>query len=737
MSTLRVAFLAAAFAQACFPASLAVSAYFKDGFTPSAIAFDSQGNVLVAGTAVTDAVERTLGAAVAKLDPKASQLLYFTFLDSAASDTVSSLAVDSAGNAYVAGWTTNPNFSAAGGGSLGTPPSGVSVKGVLDQRSFVTKLNPDGVVLFSVLIGGSVPSQALGIAITQQGQILISGLANASSFPSTQGAYNVADSNGQWFLMELDPSASKVIFAATGIGGSSIALDGSSNIYVSGSSARTDYPTTPGAYQTKFVLGDVCFTPCFIGYAGVLQHITKVDPTGSTLIYSTGLNDTTGEAGNTANTGLAVDAAGNAFVTGTLLDAVYPFTVPAVSYNAGYLSKLDPTGASLLFSVPVGGGGVALDSSGSVYVGGIVPSNIYLMPVAPPAILSWVPRQCWPDGIAALSEAYVVKLDSSTGNALDAQWIDGSAPTVVGITLAGGNAWIAGATPAADIPLTPGALSLTNLGTGFTSGAYVAAVDFSKSLAPGTPVVACVLDAANLEHVRAVAPSQIVSLFGANLGPATGVAAPDGTDTFIAGVVVTEGGATPFPFGLLYVSSSQINVVAPVGAFQVIKNGVSSALRELPGAPSNLNLFANLSYRLACPGDTISFGPYPLALNADGSLNSCANPAKFGSTISFFVDGSGPQPLAAQLTGLQASAQQCSGPVSAPVERTSLINNFVYQVDVQFPAPVSACNGIISNVIFSYNGAPVGPLIVPSPSYSPIVVFTPGQSMSMIVFLTQ
>ena len=140
-----------------------------------------------------------------------------------------------------------------------------------------------------------------------------------------------------------------------------------------------------------------------------------------------------------------------------------------------------------------------------------------------------------------------MKLDPGTGDALDAQWIDGSAPTAVGITLAGGNVWITGFTPAPDVPITPGTLIPQTLGTGFTSGAYLAAVDFSTSPLAGTPAIACVVDAANLEHLRAVAANQAISLFGVNLGSS-------------GGVTVTFGGT---PAQVLYVSSSQINVVVP------------------------------------------------------------------------------------------------------------------------------------------------------------------------------
>ena len=121
VTTLRVLFLSAAMVRACSPANLAVSTYFKDGFTPAAIASDAQGNLLIAGSAVIDPASGATGVAVAKLDTKASRYLYLAYPDSAANDQVSAIAVDGAGNAYIAGWTSNPNFPVVGGGVGGTP----------------------------------------------------------------------------------------------------------------------------------------------------------------------------------------------------------------------------------------------------------------------------------------------------------------------------------------------------------------------------------------------------------------------------------------------------------------------------------------------------------------------------------------------------------------------------------------------------------------------------------------
>jgi len=751
--TLVSLFAVLAIVQTASPAKLAVSTYLKDGFSPAAIAGDAAGNVYLAGSAITDPASQTKGALVAKLDPKASRYLYLTYFDSAANDQVSAIAIDSAGNAYIAGWTTNPNFPDTGGGVLGTPPATNT-----DQRAFVAKLSPQGAVVFSVLIGGSSTASASGIALTPQGQILVSGTAG-SGFPHTAGAYRVPDSNGRWFLMELDAGASKTIFSATGIGGSSIAVDAGGNIYLAGSSPGTDYPTTPGAYQTGFAQGHICYGLCQIGFNGNLQHVTKVDAAASRLIYSTGLNDPTGAAGSTTNTGLAIDTAGNAYVTGTLFEAQYPFTVTAPSYYSVYLTKLDPAGAKVLFSVPVGGAGVQLDSSGVVYVGGVVSNYFHFagsaIPVAPPSTFSWIPRQCWPDNITAISEAYLMKVDPASGSVLDGQWIDGTAPGAAGIALASGRIWIAGETPSPDVPFSPGVLAPQNLGPGFLAGAYLSAADFSAGVSSG-PQIACVLDGGNFTHVGPVAAFQLISIFGANLGPATGVAAPDGTDTSIAGVSITFDGN---PAQLLYVSATQINVAVPAPlpsravvplpsstVMQLTVNG-ATVQRQFPFTRSNLNLFADLtSNEVPCAvANVIVSGFQPVAMNADGSRNSCANPAQYGSTVSFFMHGVGGGQLGFPPPERLLDIEAFVGACSAAVANAPLITGFVYKVDVAMPSSLLPCATQYAqtsaenqfSVTFGYHGEAVGPRAVPVPIGEPTINFATGQPMPMIVWLTK
>jgi uncharacterized protein (TIGR03437 family) len=647
-------------------ADLAYSTYLKNGFTPKAIAADAQGNLYLAGTAVTDSLSGTTAAAVAKLNPSATQFLYFVYLDGAASDDLNAIAVDRAGNAYVAGATSNPRFPATTG-KFAAPPNGAP-----ETRSFVTKLDANGAVNFSVLLGGSTASVAQAVALTTQGNILVSGLSTGSGFPSTKGAFSIADSKNHPFLLELDAAAANVLFSATGIGGSSLALDSAGNIYVAGSTVLLDYPTTPGAYQTTFTPSFICYGLCQLAFPGGQQYVSKIDPTGSRLIYSTGLNGSGAfRSGSIRNTGLAVDATGNAYLTG-VADAAsnnYPFTTPPPAkapYEFGFLSKLDASGSTLLFSVPVGGGGVMLDSTGALYTAGIVTS--YNPSADPPAIpvavsdpLSAIPPQCLPDNVSAFSEAYLMKLEPASGAVLDTQWVDGTDLETAYLTLAAGKPWIAGWTKLADVPITSGAVTPSALAAGLLPGAYLAAADF---VAPAKSAqLTCVVDGGNLMHAGVIAPGQLVTLFGNNLSNAA---------------VTFDGVAAK----LLYSSESQINAVAPASIskttmMELSVDGSTVAARQLPVVRSNPNLLADRpAATINCAGldENIAL----VALNADGSRNTCGTPAKLGSAVSIYLHGvANPGCYCFDVT---------LGYRSVEVLSVTSLDNGLSRVDVQVPA---------------------------------------------------
>lgn len=640
-----------AFAASAFPV-LTYSTYLRDNFTPKAIATDSSGNVYMAGNAIVDPATSQSTVLVVKLNPQASQYLYVRYVGGSVNDSANAIAVDATGNVYVAGSTTSPDFPVTSGGNLGTAPTGPA-----SQRSFVAKLDPSGEIVFSDLLGGSAVSVAQAVAVNAAGQIIVTGMVSnvtGPAFPSTAGAYSIANTANHPYLLKLDPTGTKIVFSAAGIGGSAVALDSSGNIYVAGSTYLLDYPTTPGAYQTTLPVFDICYAPpCSRTFQGANQYVTKVDPNGAKLIYSTAVSGN----GNTTNAGLAVDAAGNVYLTG-YSGVNYPYTVTPPPIPIGpidsiffwelpFLSKLDAAGKTLQFSVPVGGAGVQVDSQGAVYVGGAVGSRLtFSFGIANIPALASVPTQCLPNDRGVYSAPYVSQVDAASGNVLGSQFIGGSTIAPSGVALFGSTLWITGATTLPDFPLTPNTFTLPSLGATPLAGAYLGAVDFSKPQAPaGTPQIGCIVDSADLEPVGAAGRYQLLTIFGTGLGPATGVAATDDSTTMLGGVSVNFGSVSA---PLLYVSSTQINFAVPLvdshqnfGTMQLTVNDASAAPRLLPLTYSATpSVFSNT----ADASQATSFGFVTLALNADGSVNSSTNPAQLGSVVSVFINGLTPDP---------------------------------------------------------------------------------------------
>ncbi len=721
---------------------LTYSTYLRDSFTPNAITTDASGNIYMAGNAIVDPSTSQTAVLVVKLNPQASQYLYARYLGGSVNDYANAIVVDGAGNAYVAGSTASPDFPVTSGGNLGTAPTGQS-----SQRSFVAKLDPNGELVFSDLLGGSAASTAQAVAVTSAGQILVSGSCGlgagscSSGFPSTAGAYSIANSANHPYLLELDPTGMKTIFSATGIGGSAIALDSSGNIYVAGTTYLLDYPTTPGAYQTTFAAVNGCpqGSPCFTVIQGANQYVTKVDPTGSKLIFSTAVSG----SGNTTNTGLAVNTAGDVYLTG-LAGATYPYTVtppviptgPAASIGAlPFLSKLDPAGQTLLFSVPLGGAGVQVDSNGSAYVSGtlgVLGSPGYAVTASIPALAS-VPVQCLPNTLI-LKSSYVSQVDADSGNVLGSQFIGGSTLTISAVALFGSTLWIAGATNLPDFPISPNALTLPNFGPNPLPGAYVGAVDFSQPKPPaGTPQIGCIVNAGNLATAGPVARYQLLTIFGTGLGPATGVSATNNSTTSLAGVDISFNfGVTPTVLApLLYVSSTQINLAVPLvpiiqslTVMQLTVNGVTAPPRQLPFTYANPSLFLNTTQTF----QTNSPGFVAVALNADGSMNSSSNPAQLGSAISVFVNGLTPDP---QIVSAPLQLYTNNG---WSVTNIAQANPFVLQVDLQIPSmlvtnfscapPSSLCT--VGFTLYDVSGGSVGQ-----------AVSSGAESFGALVYVTQ
>jgi uncharacterized protein (TIGR03437 family) len=702
-------------------ASLTYSTYLRDNFTPTSIATDAAGNIYLAGSAVVDSgANQTIGLVV-KLNPQANAYLYVRYFGGSAQDRINALAVDSTGNVYIAGYTTSPDFPVYGGGSFAAASTGPE-----GQRSFVAKLDPNGNPLFSDLLGGSSLSSAQAVAITAAGNILVSGDIVSGTFPSTPGAYSFNGSNHP-FLLELNPAGTAIVFSAVGIGGSALALDSAGNIYMAGTTSSLDYPTTAGAYQPSFPIVNGCIGgPCMMVIQGTNQYVTKVDSTASHLIFSTALSGT----GNTINGGLAIDLAGNVYVTG-YAGAGYPYTVKTAALPAPvsgfpalpFLSKLDPTGAMLLFSVPAGGAGVQVDPNGAVYAAGATGTriqNYYAVNPNLPA-LAGVPATCLPNGLTLSNSSYLVQADGSTGEVRAVQYLGGSSLVASSITFAGSTLWVAGATGGPGVPYIPGALP-GRMSPSTGAGAYLGAVDFSKAQPAPTPQIACILDSADFSTAGPDGRYQLLTIFGNGIGPSTPVSAPDNSTTQLGGVRIAfttpnDPSQPPVPAILLYASASQINFAVPlveynqsIAALQLTVNGVSAPVRALPLVPGNPRMFLNLSETQQAPPGLGSL--ILLALNPDGSVNSPSNPVQSGTQVTVFLNGMAPDP------------QVTNGPFElsaiAPwiISTVTPINPFVVQVKATVPVvsggpllPGFGCNTslCVAGLPLFNDGEPISP----------------------------
>src|SRR5882762_8774828 len=226
-------------------------------------------------------------------------LSYSTYLGGSGREKGLAIAVDRDGNAYVTGLVSSTDFPTTAGAFQPIFGGGTAFGGGQGFDAFVTKFDSTGsALLYSTYLGGSDDDQGLGIAVDTNGNAYVTGSTKSANFPTTSGAFQ--STYGGAFVTKLDPTGSALVYS-TYLGstasdqGNAIAVDAGGNAYVTGS-AGSNFPTTPGAFQTA---GSFC------------AFITKLDPTGSTLAYSTYLGSS-----NTDALGIAVDAAGSAYVVG-------------------------------------------------------------------------------------------------------------------------------------------------------------------------------------------------------------------------------------------------------------------------------------------------------------------------------------------------------------------------------------------------------------------------------------
>jgi Beta-propeller repeat len=336
------------------------------------IAVDSLGEAVVTGSTASlnfplaSPIRSTLAgskaAFVAKLSAGGNALIFSTYLAGTTYDAGTAVALDSSGNAWVTGDTQSANFPMVGALQ---PNFG----GATDV--FIAKITPTGALAASTFWGGSGAEHAGAIAVDTAGNVYVVGGTYSTNFPLHFPTQSTNAGGQDAFVLELNASATAVRYA-TYLGGNGstgseqangIAIDPGGYIYITGVTNSANFPVTTGAVQTTY---------------GGLQDafVTKINASGPTIIFSTYLGGSNFDWAS----GIAVDTAGNAYITGYTSSLNYPTTGPVQptlnnAYDA-FVSMLNTTGGVLAFSTYYGGSGIdqanaiAIDGSGNMYIGG-------------------------------------------------------------------------------------------------------------------------------------------------------------------------------------------------------------------------------------------------------------------------------------------------------------------------------------------------------------------------------
>lgn len=603
-------------------------------------------------------------------------LAFSTTFGGSDEDRANDVAVDRFGNAYVVGTTESSNFPVI-------PDPHKPRFGVAGTDVFVMKWPArGGFPIYSAIIGGSGDDFGLAIAVDLSGNAYVTGSTNSFNFPNVFGTLIPGFGGGRSdaFAVKLNAQGSALLYSGYlgGFGfdaGAGIAVDSSDNAYITGRTNSTDFPTTPGAFQPfrKDVDFDV--------------FVSKINPAGTLLIYSTFL----GGGGDDVGNSIAVDRRHEAFVTGATLSPGFPVTFNAFQTvcgqrSDGFLTRLNRSGSALVFSSCLGGSGndesnrVALDAEEFPYTAGSTSSSNF------PTTAADFPGSCDGEGAAFVSKW------NRAGDLIYSVCVGGSGEDLgLGLSVdQSGSAAVSGQTRSPDFPVTPDALQsqlrgesdgfvakLSPSGGGLLSSTYLGGsgqdgatgIAFDREAAawvtgfttsPDFPVTADApfsglagrLDAflSKLEfpfspflnpdgvvngasfNPAPVAPGSIVAAFGSDLSRDVLHATTLPLAGSLAGArVFVNGMEAP----LLFVSPTQVNFQMPSvstgpATVQFLVNGDTTMNRGVEIAEAAPGIFYRTDTNRA------------IAQNQDFTLNEPSSPAPPGSVVIVYLTGQGP-----------------------------------------------------------------------------------------------
>lgn len=436
------------------------------------------------------------------LDPV---LNYSTYLGGSLGTTVSpspvgtgidqgfGIAVDAAGNAFVAGTTYSTNFPTTAANAFKPGPLASNPSGAV----FVTEMNPTGTAeIYSTYLTGSTGDVATAIALDSSGKIYVTGQSFSSDFPTTSNAFkqspNPTDINGTTFVSKIDPTlvgAASLVYSSyiggtSGDFGNGIAADASGNAYVTG---ITFSPAGTGGTLNSLLTFPVlnAFQAAPTNNARGNAFLTRIDTTKSgnaSLIYSTYLGGAGANATMTGSLGfadqgfgVAADSSSNAYIVGATTSTDFPTngtlaanqaTSPAGNTKGtAFVTRIDTTksgAASLAYSTYLGGQtqelglGIALGPNNVAYATGTTHSTNF--PTMPAGAFQTTNKAS-----GGVGTAFVTLIDTGVagGASLKYSTYLGGSSNDVGASIradGAGNAYVVGATSSSSFPITAGAL---------------------------------------------------------------------------------------------------------------------------------------------------------------------------------------------------------------------------------------------------------------------------------------
>ena len=458
--------------------TLTFSTYFggNNMTTATAVAVDGTGDIFMAGWTDSTVFRGCspkrpsaggVDAFIVKWDGVTHLIDYCTFLGGRGDDRAFAIAVDGSGYAYVTGRTMSSNFPVA-------LPRQTTLAGV--ANAFLAKLSPTGALVYSSYLGGDGSDSGNGIAVDTAGNMTVVGSTTSTNFPLAGPLQSTLNGQTNLFISRLNPAGNSFLYS-TYLGGSgndyatAVALDQTGAVYVTGGTTSTDFPIFAaiqpviGGNQNAFVM--------------------KLGSAGNQIVYSTYLG---GRGGTVAfpetGSGIAVDSAGDAYVTGTTVSQSFPLFNPLFSTSAGvgihaFVTELNPAGSALLYSTFLGGSSfdegtaIAVDSYGNAVAVGYTSAPDFPVTNATQASL------------AGGYDAYVTRFNAAGTALLGSTFFGGSASDAANaVAYAPSDAiCVVGQTQSVNLPLVNATQSIL----AGAQNAFLAVYSVPLTTAPVTP----------------------------------------------------------------------------------------------------------------------------------------------------------------------------------------------------------------------------------------------------------